>query len=178
MPIDIIVIILLLIACYKGFQKGLIIAVFSIVAFVVGMAAALKLSTMVAAYLKESANISAKWLPFLSFLIVFIGVVILVRLVAKILEKTTQMIMLGWANRLGGIFFYIALYLIIFSVFLFYAEKFNLFQKETVQTSQAYPYIHGIGPYVMDCFGNIIPLFKDMFKELNLFFEGISNKTK
>ena len=176
MPIDIIVIILLIIACIKGFQKGLIIAVFSVVAFVIGLAAALKLSTVVAEYLKTSVNITAKWLPFISFALVFIGVIVLVKLGAKLIEKTVQLALLGWVNRIGGILFYATLYLIIFSVFLFYAEKIKLFQSGSIQSSVTYPYIHNTGPFIINGIGKVIPLFKDMFQDLTTFFEGFSNK--
>ena len=176
MPIDIIVIILLIIACIKGFQKGLIIAVFSVVAFVIGLAAALKLSTVVAEYLKTSVNITAKWLPFISFALVFIGVIVLVKLGAKLIEKTVKLALLGWVNRIGGILFYATLYLIIFSVFLFYAEKIKLFQSGSIQSSVTYPYIHNTGPFIINGIGKVIPLFKDMFQDLTTFFEGFSNK--
>jgi membrane protein required for colicin V production len=91
----------MVIALFKGFQKGLILAFFSIIAFIIGLAAALKFSVIVADYLKDSVNISAKWLPFIAFALVFFAVVLLVRLGAKLVEKTFQAMMLGWLNR-GG----------------------------------------------------------------------------
>ena len=75
--IDIIFAIIIIIACIKGYQKGLIIAVFSIIAFIIGLAAALKLSAVVAGWLNGQANISAKWLPFISFALVFLLLYIL-----------------------------------------------------------------------------------------------------
>jgi uncharacterized protein YqeY len=75
MIIDILVLIFLVMAVIKGLRRGLIVAVFSIFAFIAGIAAAMKLSVVVAGYLKDSVNISAKWLPFISFAVVFIGVV-------------------------------------------------------------------------------------------------------
>ncbi|MFN8250582.1 MAG: CvpA family protein [Ferruginibacter sp.] len=174
--LDIIFIILIIIACIKGYQKGLIIAVFSVVAFIIGLAAALKLSTLVAAWLGDHASIDAKWLPAVSFAIVFLGVAILVRLGAKFIEKTFQMAMLGWINRIGGMFFYGILYIIIFSIFLFYAEKLHMVSADTVHASQTYPYVQPWGPVVIDGFGKIIPVFKDMFTELERFFESIGNK--
>ena len=163
MPIDIIVIILVMIACVKGYQKGLIIALFSLAGFIIGLAAAVKLSALVAEHLRSSVNVSAKWLPFISFALVFMAVVFLVRLGAKFLEKMIQLALLGWVNRLGGILFYVMLYLIIFSIFLFYAEKINLFRGNTIQSSTTYSFIHNLGPEVIDGFGKIIPVFKNMF---------------
>lgn len=174
--LDIVFAILIIIACIKGYQKGLVIAVFSVVAFIVGLAAALKLSALVAVWLGSHSGIDAKWLPVLSFAIVFFAVVILVRLGAKFIEKTFQMAMLGWVNRIGGIFFYAILYIIIFSIFLFYAEKLHFVDAAAVQSSQVYPYVQPWGPVVIDGFGKVIPVFKDMFTELETFFGTAGNK--
>lgn len=174
--LDIIFAIIIIIACIKGYQKGLIVAVFSMVAFIVGLAAALKLSAAVAGWLGNHANISAKWLPLLSFALVFFAVVLLVRWGAKLVEKTFQMALLGWVNRIGGMLFYVVLYIIIFSIFLFYAEKLQLLKSESFAASQTWPYIQPWGPAVINGFGKLIPVFKDMFTELQTFFEAAANK--
>ena len=176
MLIDIIFAVLIVVAIIKGYQKGFIIAVFSIIAFIIGLAAALKLSTVAAAYLKDSVNVSARWMPFLAFAIVFFVVVILVRLGGKLIEKAFQVVMLGWVNRIGGILLYAALYLIILSIFIFFAEKLQLLQPSAIQSSQTYPFIQPWGPKVMDNFGKLIPGFKDMFTELGDFFNSLPNK--
>ncbi len=174
MLIDIIFAILLIMACIKGFQKGLIIAVFSIVAFIIGLAAALKLSTAVANWLGNSVSVNAKWLPFISFALVFFIVILLVRWGATLIEKTFQLALLGWVNKIGGIAFYLALYTIIFSLFLFYTEKIQLIQPSVVEASATYLYISPIGPKVMNSIGTVIPVFKDMFAELSDFFGKVS----
>jgi membrane protein required for colicin V production len=176
MLIDLVFAVLMVIAVVKGYRKGLIIAVFSIIAFVIGLAAALKLSTAVAEYLKDSVSISSKWLPFIAFAIVFFTVVILVRLGARLIEKAFQLVLLGWLNRIGGIIVYVVLYIIIFSIFLFYAERLHLVQPSAIQSSQTYNFVQPWGPKVIDGFGKIIPIFKDMFTELESFFNGVSNK--
>ena len=167
---------LVILAIIKGYQKGLIIAVFSIIAFIIGLAAALKLSAAVAEYLKNSISVSAKWMPFIAFALVFFAVIVLVRLGAKLIEKSFQAVMLGWLNRIGGIVLYVALYTIILSIFIFYAEKLQLLQATTIESSQTYPFIQPWGPKVMDNFGRLVPVFKDMFTELGDFFNGLSNK--
>jgi len=174
--IDVIFAVIIVIACIKGYQKGLIIALFSLVAFIIGLAAALKLSAVVAGWLNGSANISAKWLPFISFAVVFFVVVLLVRWGGKLIEKTFEMVLLGWVNRLGGIIFYAALYIIIFSVFLFYADKIHLLKPETIKASQTYSFVQPWGRVVIDNFGKVIPLFKDMFTDLETFFGTVGNK--
>jgi membrane protein required for colicin V production len=176
MLIDIVFAVLIVIACIKGFQKGLIIALFSIVAFIIGLAAALKLSAVVAGYLGTNISVSAKWLPFISFCVVFFGVLILVHWGGKLIEKSLQLVLLGWVNRIGGILFYAMLYIIIFSIFLFYAEKLHLLQASTIQNSQVYAFVQPWGPKVIDGMGKMIPLFKDLFNQLENFFADLPAK--
>jgi membrane protein required for colicin V production len=176
MLIDIIVFLLLALAIFKGYSKGLVVAVFSFLAFVIGLAAALKLSAIVAEYLGHSTSISQRWLPVLAFAFVFIAVVLLVRLGAKAIEGALKIAMLGWANRLGGIFFYALLYLFIFSLILFYSEKLHLIRPETTQASITYTVIHPIGPKVISGLAVVLPFFKNMFNELGSFFDNISKK--
>lgn len=174
--IDIIFAVVMIVAIIKGYQKGFIIAIFSIIAFIAGLAAALKLSAAVAVYLQNNISISGKWLPVISFALVFFIVVFLVHLGGRLIEKTFEMALLGWINRLAGIVVYVVLYTIIFSIFLFYAEKIHIFETSTIEASKIYPYVQPIGPGVINRLGSIIPLFKDMFLQLESFFESVSNK--
>ena len=75
MIIDIAFIVVLIIAIFKGLSKGFIVGIFSLVAFIIGLAAALKFSAVVAAYLQGKGMEATKWLPVLSFFLVFIIVI-------------------------------------------------------------------------------------------------------
>ena len=123
MIVDIFFIIMLVLAIFKGYSRGFIVALFSIIAFVAGIAAAMKLSAAVASYLGQNAGIAKQWLPVLSFLLVFIVVALLVRAGAAIIEKTVQFAMLGWVNRIAGIILYVVLYVVLLSVIIFYANQ-------------------------------------------------------
>lgn len=176
MIIDFIAFGLLVLAILKGFRNGLVVAIFSLLAFIIGLAAALKLSAVVADYLGDNTNISQRWLPVLAFAIVFFIVIFLVRLGAKALEGGLKMAMLGWLNKLGGILFYVLLYLFIFSIILFYAQQLNIIKPESVETSTTYPVIYPMAQIVMDGLGSLLPFFKDMFAELENFFGELSKK--
>ncbi|OLY94083.1 membrane protein required for colicin V production [Cnuella takakiae] len=174
MFIDSIVAGLLVLALFKGWRNGLVMAIFSFLAVVVGLAAAVKLSAVAAEYLGQNVSVSERWLPFLAFALVFLGVVLLVKLGARLIEKSLQAVMLGWANRIGGFLFYALLYLFVFSVLLFYAAKLNLVQPATQAASTTYPYLSELGPKVIDGLGVVLPFFKDMFTQLEGFFEGLA----
>ena len=176
MFIDLIFILLMLMAVVKGLQRGLIVAVFSMIGFVVGLIAAVKFSTVVAAWLNDSINVSARWLPFLSFVLVFIVVILLIRLLAKLVESTIELAMLGWVNKIGGAMMYAVIYILIFSVILFYAVELNLIDPDTLENSTTYRFIKPVGPFVIDGIGTLIPWFRDMFEELRDFFTRLSEK--
>ncbi len=176
MTIDIFFAGLMILAVIKGFQRGLIVSIFSILAFIIGLAAAIKLSTVVAAYLGKSLTLSAQWLPIVSFALVFIAVVVVVRLGANMIERSVQWAMLGWINKIGGILIYAIAYSIILSVILFYANEMHLLKQETMEASVTYTYLKPWGPKVIDGFGTVIPFFKNMFSELEQFFENVSGK--
>ena len=100
----------------------------------------------------------------------------MVRLGAGLIEKTAELVLLGWVNKLGGIILYMALYTVMLSVLLFYAEKINVISAATIASSQTYPFIQPWGPKTINAIGSLIPVFKDMFLQLENFFAGISGK--
>ncbi|MEO7444022.1 MAG: CvpA family protein [Ferruginibacter sp.] len=176
MFIDVVFILLMVWAIIKGLRKGLIVALFSFLAFFVGLAAALKLSTVVAARLGSASGESSRFLPLLSFILVFLAVAFLVSLAGRLLQKTFEVAMLGWANRIGGIIFYILLYSMTFSILLFYISQLHLISAETQSTSIFYGYLQPLAPAVMNALGKIIPFFSNMFTQLQGFFQQHSGK--
>ena len=176
MILDIIVVVILIIAVIKGYRQGLIVALFSFIALIIGIAAAMKLSVVAAGYIGNAVKISDKWLPIISFAVVFLIIVLLVRLGAKFIQKTVELAMLGWVNRVGGILLYAGLYIIIFSVLLFYANQMNFIKPETKRQSVTYSYIQPWGPKLIEGLGKIIPVFKGMFQDLEDFFDNVSKE--
>lgn len=176
MLIDLLYCILIVLAIWRGYRQGLILGVFSLLAIFIGLAAAIKLSVLVATYLERSGKLNGPWLPLLSFLLVFIGVLILVWLAAKAIESSVKLVMLGWLNRLGGIICFVIIYTLIFGIFLFYAEKMKWLGPSTISSSRLYVHITPWGPRAIDWLGQVLPWFKDMFHQLEDFFANLSHQ--
>jgi membrane protein required for colicin V production len=174
MFIDIVLLVLLVLAVIKGFRKGLIVAAFSFVGIVIGLAAALKLSAWVATALKSHTSIGAGWLPFLAFVLILVVVWALVRAGAALIEASVEMAFLGWLNTLGGILMYASLYAIVYSILLFYADKLHLLTATAINSSKTYTYLAPIGPKTMEIFSKLLPIFKGMFDELTGFFGSVA----
>ena len=177
MFIDLIVVVLIIIGIFKGLRKGFVVGLFSFLAFIVGIAAALKLSVVAAAYLGSNANISQRWLPVLAFVLVFLLVVFLVHLGAKALEAVLRIVLLGWLNKLGGVLLFTLLYLFLFSVLLFYAAQLHIINEATIEASVTYPYLIVLAPKVIGLFATILPFFKNMFAELSNFFGNVAKQS-
>jgi len=103
--LDIIFLIPLLWFGYNGYKKGLIIEVASLAAFVLGLYFAFYFSDFTAGYLKQFFNMEPKYMAAVSFIATFVGVVIIVLALAKLLEKFINILMLGFLNKLGGALF-------------------------------------------------------------------------
>ncbi|HEY4877004.1 MAG TPA: CvpA family protein [Puia sp.] len=176
MIVDILFLIFLLGAIIKGLRRGLIVAVFSLLALIIGLAAAIKLSAVVAMHLKNNGvHVSSKWLPILSFVVVFLIVVFLVRWFEKLLGSIIKFTLLTWVDKLGGVVLYAVVYLAIFSVILFYLTKAHVLSDGVIASSKTYHFIEPYGPYIINKVADLIPAFKDMFSQLEDFFGNVSH---
>jgi membrane protein required for colicin V production len=172
--IDIITVVVIALAIFKGYTKGLIVAVFSLIGFIVGLAAAVKLSTVVASWLEANSGLSKQVIPAIAFGVVFFVTVLLVRIGAKMVERSINFVMLGWVNKLGGIAAFVILYLSILSIMLFYAKELGVFNASQFTSSNLYGHYKNLGPTVLNGLGTVVPWFKDMFQELQHFFGTVA----
>ncbi|MBW8686403.1 CvpA family protein [Chitinophaga rhizophila] len=176
MGIDIVFAILLVLAIYKGYSRGLIVAVFSFIAVTLGLAAALKLTTVTALYAQKHWEIHTRWLPVLCFIVLFVGVVFIVRFGASLIQKMVEAAMMGWLNKLGGIILYSAIFITAYSILLWIANQLYWLSPEIKMQSVVYPYIAPLGPAMMNIWGKIVPLFKDIFENLQSFFDNAAKQ--
>jgi membrane protein required for colicin V production len=175
MWIDVCWLLFMVMAVFKGLRRGFLLSVLSAVAFIVGLAAAIKLSAAVAGYGKDHWHLSSRWLPVLGFVLVFLVVVIAVRWGARLAEKMVDLAMMGWLNKLAGVLLYAVIYTIILSVFLFYAVQVHVVSGATLSSSMIGSRIRPWGPVVIDTFGKFVPWFKGMFVQLENFFGHLHN---
>jgi len=113
---DIIFIIPLIWGAYKGYSKGFIIEIASLIALGLGVWGGVKFSSISADYLSQLFDISSKLMPLISFAVTFIAIVIAVFTIAKLLQKIVKMVALGFINRLAGLIFGCLKFALILSV--------------------------------------------------------------
>ncbi len=173
--IDIVFYILLILAIVQGWRKGLILAVFSLVCGLIGLAAAVKLSALVATHMKSDLHMNSRWLPVIAFILVFLIVLLIIRWAAKLLEAVLKLVLLEWLNKLGGILLFVLLYLSIYSICLFYGKETHIIGRHAMAESHFYSLIAPFGPAVIRFITGFIPYGHDMFTALEAFFDKIAH---
>jgi membrane protein required for colicin V production len=155
---DIILLVPIVWGAYKGFTKGLIIEIASLVGLVLGLYLGVNFSYYAANLLKEHTELDQQFLPIIAFGITFLGVVFLVFLIGKIVEKIANFIALKMINKIAGACFGILKYGLIFSALLFVFDtidkQFHLLPEEQKENSKLYPLIQPLVP-------TIVPQIKD-----------------
>ena len=124
--IDIILLIILGFGLVRGFMRGLIIEMASLLAIVVGIYGAIHFSFFTASLLDKILPAEKQTLEVVAFGITLIVLVLGVMLLAKILTKMIKAAELGSLNRLGGALFGLLKSIVIVgSIFVFLERTFQ-----------------------------------------------------
>jgi membrane protein required for colicin V production len=126
--LDIILAIPLLWAVYKGFTKGLIFSVASLLALILGIYGAIHFSFLTEQYIQAWFHPNEKYLVIISFGITFVLIVIIVHLLAWAADKLIKAVALSFFNRLGGLLFNLIKMAFILSVILSLVNYLNSFR--------------------------------------------------
>ena len=115
---DLIISIFLLWSAYRGITKGFLIMVASLVALILGIWGAIRFSNLTAEFLLQQFEWNTRYLGLIAFAVTFIGIVVLVHLLARGMDKLVKAVALGFANRLAGLLFGVLKTALIISIIL------------------------------------------------------------
>ena len=127
--LDIIMGSLILFGAVKGFFKGFIIEVASIVALIAGILGALLFASTIGGLLSTYFDFDTIPPTGIIFALIFIVIIISINLLAKLLTKVIKMAALGLINRIFGSLFGGLKFAIVLSALLLLLDQFSfLFQ--------------------------------------------------
>ena len=165
--LDLILIIPLAIGAYSGFKEGFLNELFSILAFIIGLLAAFKLFHAGVDLLRDSFDLEGAWLPMISFIIIFIGVVILTRLIGKVLKNAVHATLLGPVDKIAGAILAIFKWGLGISVVLWIVDTFGLTLPESwTEDSLIYPDLRPMSEKLMEWISVILPWATDLFESI------------
>lgn len=167
MVFDAMVLILSTLAFIRGWQKGFLWAIFSLIAVLLGILIALRFSQLLSDFLFRQDILAGKYTLPLSFLVLFLTVLFGFRLLIKLIESLLEKILLGWANRTLGGLLYAGFVLLVFSLFCWLGNQSGLLSQELKKESKAFVYIEPIAPKTVELASLYLPLCKNLYKEVN-----------
>ena len=100
--IDIAILVLIVLGAIRGFIRGLIIEVTTLLGLAAGIYASMKYAYLIEGVLKDFMDISPEYSSYVALSITFILVVVFVFVLGKLLTKLIDIILLGLVNKLLG----------------------------------------------------------------------------
>jgi membrane protein required for colicin V production len=123
--VDILILIPLGYAAWKGFQHGIIIEVFTLLALLVGIYAGIHFSDVTANWMKNSLGWDSEYLPAIAFTITFLGIGAMVYFAGKMIEQVVKVTNLTPINKAFGIVFAVLKMTYFVSVFMVLLESYD-----------------------------------------------------
>lgn len=174
MILDGILMIFVILAFIRGWKKGLLWAICSLLAVFLGIVIALKLSGVLSEYLFTQQILSSKYTMLVAFVILFLGTIYLFRTAIKLIEGLLDKLFLGWVNNLSGGLLYAFFVVFIVSTFCWLANQINLLKPAMKAESKSYSYIEPIAPKTIGFVSSYLPFCKDMIRKAESHLEEVS----
>jgi membrane protein required for colicin V production len=150
--LDIVFLIPLLFALYRGFKKGIIHMVASLAALILGIFGAIRLRPLFASLLDSIFDISPDHMNIIAFSVAFVSIVLVVHLVAFVLEKLIKAVALSFVNRMLGMGFGLLVTAFVISMILWPVNQVNaekqIIKPERIEGSFLYKPLSAFAPAV------------------------------
>lgn len=143
--LDFILVIPLLIGLVRGLMRGLISEVIAILVVILGVLGARLWEATFSAWLLQQFAWPQGICDVVAYALLFLGIAIVLSIIAKLITKLMHAIHLGWINRIFGGLVGMLKFAIIVLVAVFIMDKTNqtfhwLDESPVVKTSVVYPY--------------------------------------
>jgi membrane protein required for colicin V production len=150
--VDLIFLVPLLFALYRGFRKGLIHMIASLLALVLGIFGAIRLRPVFAALLDSVFNIDPEYINVIAFAVAFVVVVLVVHLAAFLVERLVKAVALNFVNRVLGMGFGLLVTAFVISMILWPVNQVNaekqIIKPEHIEGSLLYKPLSAFAPAV------------------------------
>lgn len=175
--IDIIIVVVVGLFVLNGVRKGLVKMLANIIGLVAGIIVATGLMKPAAELLMRIINMNTGIAFIVSFAALFIGIVLLFKVIAGLIQKLFEVTSTRWIDRAGGgVFGFLIGGLIISMVFMalsFFSFTDSLLPQR--EKSLLYPYTRDFSPAIYNLFSKVRPkadsfqdIISDIFKDLPL----------
>jgi membrane protein required for colicin V production len=159
MTIDIIFLLAITYGFYKGFSKGLVMAVLSLAGYITAIIATMFFTKKIIVLV----NWHSVYAPIVCYVGLFITVVLLFRLVGKLIESMLEMVELTIVNKLIGGLIGVTIITALFSCIIWMLLQINILPNSVQQSSQVVQYLIPAGHFSVEIAGKLFPTVKEFF---------------
>jgi len=163
---DLIIAIILAVGTFLGYRRGFLLELFFLLAIILGVFIGFKLMGAGVDYLDHKFNADKELLPYISFAIIFLIVMMVVSLIGKSIKGSLDKTFLGKIDALAGAALGFVKYAFGISVMIWLIEAFEIsFPEGWKEESTLYPLAAKVAPMLSEYFGEFLPFFKGTFKQ-------------
>ncbi len=164
--LDIFIVLLILFAAYRGYRSGFLMGLISLVAIILGVFGGFKLMGEGMIFLQREFNADKSVLPYLSFIAIFILIVVLVNILGKLVKASIDQTFLGTLDAGMGAILGIVKWLFMVSVVLWLLDSLEISPgNEWTGDSYLYPYVSLFATELAERTAEFLPFFKETFKQ-------------
>lgn len=164
--LDIILLIPLVFGAVLGFKKGLLLEIFGVLAFVLAIIGGFKLMEVGMVYLSEYFEDFGQLLPFISFILIFLAIILLVNMLGKLLKKVIDMTLLGGFDKFAGAILGLVKWAIGVSILLWLVNNFGIELPGQDEDLVLYPFLTELGPKLIASLDVVLPFAKEMLESI------------
>jgi membrane protein required for colicin V production len=161
--VDIVIVIFILFGAYAGYKEGFLLELFSLLGILLGVLGGFKLMGWAMVFLSDKFNVDKKVLPYIAFAVVFIGIVIAVSLLGKMLKLSLDKSFLGKVDQVAGAGLGLIKTIFMLSVTLWILEALKVDLDKWTEDSFLYGFVASFAPKTTSWIGEIFPFFRDIF---------------
>ncbi|HKL02870.1 MAG TPA: CvpA family protein [Cryomorphaceae bacterium] len=180
MYIDIVLIIFILWGMLRGFKRGFIIELCTLMALVLGIFGAAHFGVEMSGYLEREYNADSRVSLVLAFAILFAGIVIAVFIFGKVLEGLIKLVALNMVNKVAGLVFGGLKFALILSGLIFIINGFPFSEKAIPKEWKRESYLYSpISELALIIYPklNEKQWFEDIEKQMDEFKDDVLEKT-
>ena len=165
--LDIILLIPLVFGAFLGFKKGLLLEIVGVLAFILALIGGFKLMETGMVYLSDYFEDLGQLLPFISFIIIFLAIILLVNMIGKLVKKMLDMTLLGGFDKFAGAILGIVKWAIGVSIILWLVNNFGVeLPGQEQENLVLYPFLTELGPKLISSLDVVLPFAKDMIESI------------
>jgi len=162
----------LIFGAFSGFKKGFLLEIVSILALILGIIGGIKLLHWGMELLTDHFDINSMILPYLTFILLFLVIIIAINFIGKMIKNMIDLTILGSVDNLAGSILGIFKWALSVSILVWISSSFGISLPEKyTEEAGLYHLVESLAPIFIGYLTIIFPFIEDFFEFVKTFLE-------